>query len=658
MIVNSHSKAKETKELKQDDKKIEERITTEPEFKEFPAFAKDFKPISNKYENESYFSDKKDLVVAVDSMPLFEFIHHIFSEILDVNYVLDKQVTESKFPVTLSLKEPVSKKLLFKIVQDILSKNNIIIKIQEDIFYIFESPGKSGMIAGIGSELEDIPNTNGNVKQFIPIKYAQVEDLASFLPRDQNVSIFFMIKENMLIATGNREQIEQVIAMVKILDQPTMRNRFISMYKVKNWDLKEFVNKLGELLKEEGIPVSFEPGMKGVYFNTISRLSAILFFSAEKEWMERAKHWIKIIDIPLEKDEVQFFIYYPKNRKANEIRDVLSNILSTNKEQDKQEKKQISDPVKPVEKNEINIISQITEDIRIVVDENRNCIIFYTTKKKYDSVKLLIDKIDVMPRQVLINATIAEVTLTGSLQYGFEWFLKNMSGSQTSILKTMGGLGLGSGGMDYSIINNSKNFQLLINSLAKEDVIKIISNPRLVALDGKNAVINVGTEVPIITSEAVSPEVQVQGTSNILRSVQYRSTGITLNVTPSIHSESLISMIISQTVSEAQANNTSNISSPIILNRSISTEVIAMEGQAILLGGLIKENISQGQTMVPILSSIPIIGNLFKTKSQGSDRTELVIIITPYIIRNSIDFESIRNAIFESFNYISQQPLD
>ena len=294
----------------------------------------------------------------------------------------------------------------------------------------------------------------------------------------------------------------------------------------------------------------------------------------------------------------------------------------------------------------------IAGDVRVAVDENRNALIIYATPKKYKTLESLLKKLDVMPVQVLIEASVAEVTLTDTLQYGLEWFLKNTDQSQTSILRTLGGLGLGSGGLDLSLITDSDKFQMLINALAQENMVKILSSPRVTVRDGKSASIIVGTEVPVITSEATSPDIQSEGTSGIIRSVQYRSTGVSLQVTPSVHAKGVVTLEITQEVSEAQANTTSDISSPIILNRTITTEVVAADGQTVLLGGLIKENKSETVTKVPFLGSIPILGYLFKTTSKGFDRTELVIMITPHIIRNTQQIDEMREAIFESFEHI------
>jgi general secretion pathway protein D len=186
-------------------------------------------------------------------------------------------------------------------------------------------------------------------------------------------------------------------------------------------------------------------------------------------------------------------------------------------------------------------------------------------------------------------------------------------------------------------------------------MIKILSSPRVTVRDGKNASIVVGTEVPVIMSEATTPDVQVEGTSGIIRSVEYRTTGVSLNVTPSVHAKGIVTLEITQEVSEAQQNPTSDISSPIILKRTVTTEVVAADGQTILLGGLIAENRSQTVTKVPILGSIPILGNLFKTTTEGTNRTELVIMITPHIIRNTQQIDEMRDAFFESLKYLDME---
>jgi general secretion pathway protein D len=607
------------------------------------------------------FSKTKEVSVAVDEMPLPDFIHYIFSDIFAVNYVVDSKVKKSRELVTLNLNQRISERQLFGIVMDVLKQHKLSVYTKENIYYISKDSKTRDIAIGIGATVSDIPATVGEIQQIIPVKYADVQNLFEFLPRSPGIKVIPAIRENMFVVTGTRDQIEQVINIVYMLDRPAMRGRFAGMLCLKYWSPSDMAVKLKEILTQEGIPVTEQPGRKGIYINKLERWGTILFFAAEKEWLERIKYWVKILDVPLDKDESQYFLYFPENSKASELGESLEKILGISKSDSAIKSSDIAGAAKKEAKGQKAVsgkkdiskeIAMIARDVRVAVDENRNALIIYATPKKYKALESLLKKLDVMPVQVLLEASVAEVTLTDSLQYGLEWFLKNTDGSQTGILHTLGGLGLGSGGLDASLITDSEKFQVLINALAQENMVKILSSPRVTVRDGKSASIIVGTEVPVITSEATSPDIQSEGTSGIIRSVQYRSTGVSLQVTPSVHAKGVVTLEITQEVSEAQANTTSDISSPIILNRTITTEVVAADGQTVLLGGLIKENKSETVTRVPFLGSIPILGYLFKTTSKGFDRTELVIMITPHIIRNTQQIDEMREAIFESFEHI------
>ncbi|NIA11251.1 MAG: type II secretion system secretin GspD [Nitrospiraceae bacterium] len=599
------------------------------------------------------FSKTKEVSVAVDEMPLPDFINYIFSDMLHVNYIVDNRVRRSKEQITLNLNK-ISERQLFEAVVDVLKQHRLSVYTKKNIYYISKNSKTKNIAIGIGAAVDDIPGTVGEIEQIIPIKYADVQNLVEFLPRSPGIRIISAIRENMLVVTGSREQIKQALNMVNLLDRPVMRGRFIGMLHLKYWSPSDMAMKLKEVLTQEGIPVTEQPGRKGVYINKLERWGSILFFTAEKEWLERVKYWVKVLDVPLGRDENQYFLYFPANSKASELGESLEKILGIS-ESDSLIKKGPGKTIvtkKTGKKNISKSIAISAAGVKIAVDENRNALIIYTTPKKYKLLQSLLKRLDVMPVQVLIEASVAEVTLTDSLQYGLEWFLKNADHSQTSILQTLGGLGLGSGALNWSLITDSQKFQLLLNAMAKKDMVKILSSPRITVRDGKSASIVVGTEVPVITSEATTPEVQTQGTSGIIRSVQYRSTGVSLEVTPSVHARGVVTLEIHQEVSEAQTNNTSNISSPIILNRTVSTEVVAADGQTVLLGGLIKENKSQTVTKVPLLGSIPVLGYLFKSTSKGRDRTELVVMITPHIIRNTEQIDDMRDAIFKSFEHI------
>jgi len=249
------------------------------------------------------FSKTKEVSVAVNEMPLPDFIHYIFSDIFGVNYIVDSKVKKSKELVTLNLNQRINERQLFEIVADVLKQHQLSVYVKEDVYYVWKDSKSKDFAIGIGATIDDIPVTVGEIQQIIPIKYVDVQNLFEFLPRDKSIKVIPAIRENMLVVTGTREQIEKVINIVNALDRPAMRGRFAGMLRLKYWSPSDIAAKLKEILTQEGIPVTDNPGRKGIYITKLERWSTILIFAAEKEWLERVKYWVKILDMPLDKDE-------------------------------------------------------------------------------------------------------------------------------------------------------------------------------------------------------------------------------------------------------------------------------------------------------------------------------------------------------------------
>jgi general secretion pathway protein D len=609
------------------------------------------------------FSETKTVAVAVDQMPIPDFVHYLFSDIFGVNYVMDNKIKSMQVPVTLNLTEKISESHLFKLASELLKQHGISIYSKDNVYYIWaETKGKE-VAVGIGESIDDIPATAGEVQQIVPIRYMDAQNLVNFLPPVPGAKVAAAAGENVVVVSGSREQVEQIVKSISVLDRPAMRGRYVGTVRLTYWNPPEMIKKLSEILGEEGIPVAERAGQKGLYFTALERWGAVLLFASEKEWLERARYWIKVLDVPYSREGRQFFLYYPQNSKASELGEVLRKILGLKGAEGapRAEGKPAVEAQMGVRAGEKGGVKEVPAaadmgrqlgavagDVGLTVDETRNVLIIFAASGTYETLEALLQRLDVMPVQVLLETTVAEVTLRDSLQYGLEWFLRNTSGSQTTILQTLGGLGLGSGGLNLATITDSEKFRMLINALAQENLLKILSAPKLTVRDGKSASIVIGTEVPILTATTTTSEVPGQ----IVQSIQYRNTGVQLRVTPSVHAEGVVTLLVSQEVSEAQTNNTSSIDSPIILNRTINTEVVAGDKQTILIGGLIQENKSDTVNKVPLLGDIPLLGFFFKTTSKGVNRTELVVMITPHIIRDTKQMEEMRDAIVKSFDRI------
>jgi len=584
------------------------------------------KNIFEKYKIEiNKNNDKKEISINVENMPIPEFIKFVFGEILKYNYSISDDIANNKKTITLKMTEKVNKKEFFNIVKNILNSYNIKIVKENNIYYF--KRGKSEKINKLSSYIyygRNLPknlNDNDIITMIVPLYYIDPTNIDWMLKRfylSPNAYLFTKRDQYLMFITDQIKYIKKALNFINIMDIPTLRNKYTDLIKLKYIDVESFIKRLNELLPASGVPIAKNIKQPGVLIKPIPELNSFLVVYDKKEWLNIINYWKNKLDIlDVNSKKAQIFIYRPKNRDSKELSKLIKTLFSKNT--DKKTK----------------------STFQVINDETRNALIIYTTPSKYKEIYEMLNKLDTLPKQVLIQVTIAEITLKDSLQYGFEWFLQH-NGNINYSIGTLGHLGIGGGGLVGSVINSDKTFQSILNFLAQKNLINILSSPKLIVLDNQSASINVGTQVPVLTSSTKTQSAD-NTTTQTTQSVQYRNTGIILNVKPTVHSNGALTLQISQTVSDPQPNNTSDISSPIILNRSLNTKVVLKSNQALLLGGLIKE--SKGRTInkVPLLGDIPFIGNLFKTSSFSKDKTELIIIVKPIVLSNTNEANMITN---------------
>nr|MDC2854611.1 hypothetical protein [Ningiella sp. W23] len=264
--------------------------------------------------------------------------------------------------------------------------------------------------------------------------------------------------------------------------------------------------------------------------------------------------------------------------------------------------------------------SASSKDVKMVVDERANTLIFHTSGEEYQQLLPLIKRLDILPKQVMLEVVIAEVTLQGEFKRGVEFALNK---GNYGLSTTGAFMGDGFGGLSYLL--QGDNGRIAINLLQTNSLAKILSRPSLVVRDGVSASINVGTDIPIIgetTSDPINGDRQTT-------SIDYRKTGVELSVTPTVNAQGVVLMEINQKVSNQATGSTSSSVNPSIFERTIKTEVVAQSGQTVILGGLISENNSNSDSKVPLFGDLPLIGALFRADTKNNDRTELVVLVTP-----------------------------
>lgn len=277
--------------------------------------------------------------------------------------------------------------------------------------------------------------------------------------------------------------------------------------------------------------------------------------------------------------------------------------------------------------------------VRVIADDVNNAVLVYATNGEFNKIESTLRRLDVRVPQVLIEASIVEVTLKGSLQYGLEWSFSNagrgLRGTGGLSLTDSGKVGdlLGQG-FSYSVINSAGAVRAALNALATDSLVKVISSPSLMVMDNQVASIMVGDQVPIVGQTVIVPGV---GSSS---SVQYKDTGVQLQILPSVNAGNIVTMQLTQAVTDVGAVTTAGQQPP-FRQRQITSKVAVRSGDAIVLGGLIRDNTQNGNNGIPFLKDLPLIGAAFGATTVAKDRTELIVILTPRVIRADEDIRDV-----------------
>ncbi|MGD8810293.1 MAG: hypothetical protein PVG24_11855, partial [Gammaproteobacteria bacterium] len=277
-------------------------------------------------------------------------------------------------------------------------------------------------------------------------------------------------------------------------------------------------------------------------------------------------------------------------------------------------------------------------NIRVIADEANNALTVLATAQDYKKVERALIKLDVSPLQVLIEATIAEVTLNDRLRYGLQWFLR--SGNASFSLSNLASGAVNSTFPGFSAVFSGLDgdVRVVLDALDEITKVRVLSSPQLMVLNNRTATLQVGDQVPILTRSAVSVN---NPDAPVVNSVEFRDTGVILRVTPRVNESGLVTLDVQQEVSDVVPTVSSNIDSPTIQQRYFESSVQVDTGTTIALGGLIEDRRTNGDSGLPVISQVPVVGNLFKTTTNELDRTELLVLLTPRVVRNAGDARSV-----------------
>ena len=436
--------------------------------------------------------------------------------------------------------------------------------------------------------------------------------------------------ESTITVRGPTVDIQTALDAVDTFDAPYLTDRVFGLFRLEFVDAPTIQEEVVSLLEASGMTIG---GVSDLI--AMPRLNLLFASARTQEEFAEIRGWIERLDRPSGGDERRLRYYSVQYTPAEELAAQLNAAFSG---------AAFSSPQGPSAADEQNSAAQPRvqnrfaqrsasasfsgERASITPDTLNNALLIRATDREYAELLDLIEKMDVPPAQVLIEATIAEVTLTDDLSFGVRWFFENAESDLE--LSTAGNLNPIFPGLNYSFIDGNVGFAL--NTLASVTEVTVLSAPSIVVLNNQSANLQVGDEVPILSQQAIG-----DGDGPIISNVQLRETGVILEVSPRINASDFVVLDVTQEVSEVAATESSGIDSPTIQQRRFTSTVSVADKGTVLLGGLIRENVTENASGVPVLKDVPLLGNAFKSSSVNKRRTELLVFLTPHIIRNQHD---------------------
>ena len=501
------------------------------------------------------------------------------------------------------------------------------ITLREDDGIITFAPSEDLATGGVplitsgGRTLPRIPDSHRTIFHFVPLNVGgpSIVDVLEDAFEGQDLVIDNDRDRGGILLKGRRTLIEQAIAVIDVLDQPVLRSRHAVILDPAFLEAELLVGELEKVLNAEGYRIGTGTSTSGsALLMPIGHLNKVIAFAPDRAMLKHIMDWARILDDRRQESiEEAWFTYEVRNTQALALSATLNAVIGG--------PAQGGAGAATTQRTGVSTVGGL------VVDENRNLILFRGSGRDWAEILSVIEVLDKPVPSVLVEVVMAEVTLSDVEGSGFDFVLKAALDRYGISAGTRGALGVQASGLSATFDSRGQTRAML--GLFYEDTRVVIrSRPRVLVRSGQTANIDVGNEIPIITQTADSGT-ETGGNTNFLQQVSYRKTGVQMDITPVVQASGRVDLDITQTLSEARPTAATSLQgSPTILNRSLTTSLTLRDGGALLMGGLISGTRSGGDTGVPGIARVPVLGRLFRADSYQEDRTELVILVIPYVV--------------------------
>ena len=642
-----------------------------------------------KVERPTVDTTPGDITLNFDGTDIREVVKVILGDILNVNYVLDPGVSGT---ASLETGRPLSRQALIPTLETLLRMNNAALVQNGGNYEVvpLANAVRGRVVPQLGESAKALPQ--GYSVQVIPLRYIGTEEMSKILePLAPEGSIIRADSlRNLLVLAGTGPEIRNLLDTIQVFDVDWMAGLSVGFFTLEYANPKDVVTQLDTLLSDE----SGNP-MKGIFrFVPVESARSVLVVSPQEKYLSQARVWIERLDVAAaagDSDE-RLFVYRVKHGDAEIMASSLIGLFSEGGAQGMKKsvgsiapglgtalgQSSTGDSKNPgntkMGSNQLSGSSQLggsgqlggssskkfgsqqtqgamqavastlemTSSVSIVADATNNSLLIKSSPRDYKKILDALKQLDLVPLQVLIEATFVEITLSGKLQYGVQWNLTGKIGDDISnaSLKSKSPITPVIPGFNWTVLASADLVRANLNLYAADGLLNVLSSPSVMVRDNQTAHIQVGKDVPILTQQQQSTQTI---DANIVNSVSYKTTGVQLDVKPRVTPGGMVQMDVEQQVSTATTTDTSDIKSPTFIVRQITSNVAVRSGQAVVLGGLIENNDASSKGGVPGFSNIPVLGALFSDNTRQADRKELLVILTPKIIATDQDAETVTN---------------
>ena len=579
-----------------------------------------------------------------DNVEIKDVLKAVLGDMLQQSYTVDPGIQGT---VTIHTAHPLPLSGVLPAFEEALKLSGIALIARDGRYDVI--PLQDAAHRGALQNLRSNKGSAGFQIEVLPLKFVPAAEMQRVLePITQPGTIVRVDSaRNTIVLAGTESELSSLVETVSTFDVDWLKTQSFGLFPLQNGSAKAIMADLNQMIGSQ------TPLASMVRVISIDHLNAILVVSPQLRYVNEVQEWIARFDRGGSRKDPRLYVYHIQNGKAADLASVLSKTLgekgsgsndpnsapdgdsslagtnttgSANARAAAAGQVQLSGLA-----DSASLTSNTHNDFRVTADETNNALLILATPERYATIESALQQLDTVPLQVLLEASVAEVTLTNELKYGLQYFFKNGTTSVLSSGVAPTAIDVSpSGGLSVAFTNGA-SVRAVLDLLSSITKIKVISSPELMVLNNHTASLQVGDQVPVPTSSAVS--VSTPG-APVVNTIELRDTGVILRVTPRVNSGGLVLMDVNQEVSASVPTTSSAIDSPTIQQRRVSSSIAVQDGQTIALGGLISDSRNSSKNGIPYLNELPIVGPLFGTTDDTVTRTELLILITPHVVRD------------------------